>query len=44
MSDRITLTDNNTWNTTHIATVARALSSPERQVRSGAWHGQRRGS
>jgi len=29
MADRPTLVDNNTWNNTHIATVGRAMSSPE---------------
>ena len=29
MSNRTTLVDNNTWNNTHIATVARALASSE---------------
>lgn len=28
-SDRTTLVDNNTWNNTHIATVGKAMSSPE---------------
>lgn len=28
-ADRTTLVDNNTWNNTHIATVGRALASPE---------------
>lgn len=35
MSNRTTLTDNNTWNTTHIATVGRAMASPERKVTTG---------
>ena len=29
MSNRTVLVDNNTWNNTHIATVGRAMSSPE---------------
>ena len=29
MSNRTVLVDNNTWNNTHIATVARALASSE---------------
>ncbi|KIK60280.1 glycosyltransferase family 66 protein [Collybiopsis luxurians FD-317 M1] len=29
MADRGTLVDNNTWNNTHIATVGKAMSSPE---------------
>ncbi|KAJ4477243.1 oligosaccharyl transferase STT3 subunit [Lentinula aciculospora] len=29
MADRVTLVDNNTWNNTHIATVGKAMSSPE---------------
>lgn len=29
MADRTTLVDNNTWNNTHIATVGKAMSSPE---------------
>jgi len=29
MADRRTLVDNNTWNNTHIATVGKAMSSPE---------------
>ncbi|TBU34004.1 oligosaccharyl transferase STT3 subunit [Dichomitus squalens] len=29
MADRPTLVDNNTWNNTHIATVGKAMSSPE---------------
>jgi len=32
MSGRTTLTDNNTWNTTHIATIGRAMASPERKA------------
>jgi len=29
MADRPTMVDNNTWNNTHIATVGRAMASPE---------------
>ncbi|KAL1918331.1 uncharacterized protein VTP21DRAFT_2991 [Calcarisporiella thermophila] len=29
MADRATLVDNNTWNNTHIATVGKAMASPE---------------
>jgi hypothetical protein len=29
MADRAVIVDNNTWNTTHIATVGRAFASPE---------------
>lgn len=29
MSNRTVIVDNNTWNNTHIATVGRAMSSPE---------------
>eukprot|EP00158_Paraphelidium_tribonemae_P006055 Partr_v1_DN27646_c0_g1_i1_m65213 putative STT3, subunit of the oligosaccharyltransferase complex, homolog len=29
MADRTTLVDNNTWNNTHIATVGKAMASPE---------------
>lgn len=32
MADRPTLVDNNTWNNTHIATVGRAMSSPEHKA------------
>nr|BAA76479.1 oligosaccharyltransferase subunit [Schizosaccharomyces pombe] len=32
MADRITLVDNNTWNNTHIATVGKAMSSPEEKA------------
>ena len=31
MADRITLTDNNTWNNTHIATIAKAYALPEEE-------------
>ena len=34
MANRTVIVDNNTWNNTHIATVGRAMSSPERK----AWH------
>ena len=34
MANRTVTVDNNTWNNTHIATVGRAMSSPERK----AWH------
>lgn len=33
-SDRTTLVDNNTWNNTHIATVGKAMSSPEEKAYS----------
>jgi asparagine N-glycosylation enzyme membrane subunit Stt3 len=29
MANRTVIVDNNTWNNTHIATVGRAMSSPE---------------
>jgi dolichyl-diphosphooligosaccharide--protein glycosyltransferase len=29
MANRTVIVDNNTWNTTHIATVGRAMASPE---------------
>ena len=32
MSNRTVLVDNNTWNNTHIATVGRAMSSPEKKA------------
>lgn len=32
MSDRITMVDNNTWNTTHIAMVGKALTLPEEKA------------
>jgi len=32
MADRTTLVDNNTWNNTHIATVGKAMSSPEEKA------------
>lgn len=32
MANRTVLVDNNTWNNTHIATVGRAMSSPERKA------------
>jgi dolichyl-diphosphooligosaccharide--protein glycosyltransferase len=32
MADRTVLVDNNTWNNTHIATVGRAMSLPEKQA------------
>ncbi|PWN38636.1 hypothetical protein IE81DRAFT_296024, partial [Ceraceosorus guamensis] len=32
MADRPTLVDNNTWNNTHIATVGKAMSSPEERA------------
>eukprot|EP00271_Cylindrocystis_brebissonii_P003388 TRINITY_DN142_c0_g2_i1.p1 TRINITY_DN142_c0_g2~~TRINITY_DN142_c0_g2_i1.p1 ORF type:complete len:739 (+),score=134.60 TRINITY_DN142_c0_g2_i1:319-2535(+) len=32
MGNRTVLVDNNTWNNTHIATVGRAMSSPEKQA------------
>lgn len=32
MANRTVLVDNNTWNTTHIATIGRALASPELKV------------
>ncbi|KAG2453082.1 hypothetical protein HYH02_002414 [Chlamydomonas schloesseri] len=34
MANRTVIVDNNTWNTSHIATVGRAMSSPEAK----AWH------
>ena len=34
MANRTVIVDNNTWNNTHIATVGRAMASPEEQ----AWH------
>lgn len=30
MANRTVLVDNNTWNNTHIATVGRAMASPEK--------------
>ena len=33
MANRTIIVDNNTWNNTHIATVGRAMSSPERKAR-----------
>ena len=32
MANRTVIVDNNTWNNTHIATVGRAMSSPERKA------------
>jgi len=32
MANRTTIVDNNTWNNSHIATVGRALNSPERKA------------
>jgi len=32
MADRTVLVDNNTWNNTHIATVGRAMASPEKKA------------
>ena len=32
MADRTVVVDNNTWNNTHIATVGRAMASPERRA------------
>ncbi|KAK9824511.1 hypothetical protein WJX72_010999 [[Myrmecia] bisecta] len=32
MADRTVVVDNNTWNNTHIATVGRAMASPERKA------------
>eukprot|EP01023_Acetabularia_acetabulum_P012874 TRINITY_DN16075_c0_g1_i1.p3 TRINITY_DN16075_c0_g1~~TRINITY_DN16075_c0_g1_i1.p3 ORF type:complete len:187 (+),score=40.15 TRINITY_DN16075_c0_g1_i1:112-672(+) len=32
MANRTVLVDNNTWNNTHIATVGRAMSSPEKKA------------
>lgn len=32
MSNRTVLVDNNTWNNTHIATVGRAMASPEKEA------------
>jgi hypothetical protein len=32
MANRTIIVDNNTWNNTHIATVGRAMSSPEAKV------------
>jgi len=32
MSNRTVLVDNNTWNNTHIATVGKAMASPEKQA------------
>ncbi|CAK0743080.1 hypothetical protein CVIRNUC_001442 [Coccomyxa viridis] len=32
MANRTVLVDNNTWNNTHIATVGRAMASPEKQA------------
>ncbi len=32
MAIRTVIVDNNTWNNTHIATVGRAMSSPERKA------------
>ena len=32
MSNRTVIVDNNTWNNTHIATVGRAMASPERKA------------
>ena len=32
MSNRTVLVDNNTWNNTHIASVAMALASPEKEA------------
>jgi asparagine N-glycosylation enzyme membrane subunit Stt3 len=34
MANRTVIVDNNTWNNTHIATVGRAMASPEKK----AWH------
>ena len=32
MANRTVIVDNNTWNNTHIATVGRAMASPEEQA------------
>lgn len=32
MANRTVIVDNNTWNNTHIATVGRAMSSPEKKA------------
>ncbi len=32
MANRTVLVDNNTWNNTHIATVGRAMASPEKRA------------
>ena len=32
MANRTVIVDNNTWNNTHIATVGRAMASPERRA------------
>lgn len=32
MANRTVIVDNNTWNNTHIATVGRAMASPEHQA------------
>ena len=32
MANRTVLVDNNTWNNTHIATVGRAMASPEKKA------------
>jgi dolichyl-diphosphooligosaccharide--protein glycosyltransferase len=32
MSNRTVIVDNNTWNNTHIATVGRAMASPEEEA------------
>lgn len=32
MADRTVIVDNNTWNNTHIATVGKAMASPEKKV------------
>ena len=32
MANRSVIVDNNTWNNTHIATVGRAMASPEHQA------------
>lgn len=32
MGNRTVIVDNNTWNNTHIATVGRAMSSPEEKA------------
>ncbi len=32
MANRTVIVDNNTWNNTHIATVGRAMASPEKKA------------
>ena len=38
MSNRTVLVDNNTWNNTHIATVGKAMASPEEDAYKIARH------